>query len=895
MTEVETLKALFDKGFHLIPLNQAKKPLVTWEQYQNNKKPDWVVISGWNNKFKPSLWAIICGDIVNHIVVVDFDDPNIYERYFRDIRTLTVRTPSGGMHLYVKSKAIPDKVQKLYGYALDIQGAKSYVVCPGSKNEKGTWEIINDATILEIEDALDFVTKRLPANLKKKYNGDIDRFKKDIKKKLTISDYITKHVTKVREGHGYWQGTCPFHSEKNPSFTVYEDSFYCFGCGEHGDIIDFIMKIEGVEFKDALKKLSELTGVKLPEMVMGKKKGMGSHDKPKTLSKSTVRINGILYEQVDTKKGYKFAYLDNGIVKYTEEISQDGITYVPCIDEEVIKRAVLFCSDVQDYGSIQDLIKRIDAFILKWLDISDLDRMFYAYYVLQTWVYENFHTIGYARALGDTGTGKTRFLDVVGGLCYKPIFTNGAIGAAPIFRIMDKHHGTLIIDEANFGKSDETQAIMTILNSGWEQGKPVLRCDKEHPEKINTFNPFGAKVLGTRKRFTDSALEARCYTVTLTQTDRADIPANLDDSFFAERLEITNRLLLFRLRNIDKIKPGHDMQKLFVGIEPRIIQKALPLASIIQDDEKALKEFIKYVRDSQEDLIDERQGTWEGTVALAVLELYEEKLSSEGFDSILISAEDITEELNKDLPDGKKTNSKKVGKILKVLGFSRKAKTTKKPLETNEKKRKTKRALETDHKLINKLLRRYTFLGDNTYDKLRQVVSSVSSVSSCNGEGDFNNNNSKKDHFDCSRESPLGHETHETHETESSQKDNLPVLPDLPENTTVYTHRGGSENTGKTGNSVTDLTLLIEQAGREWQQIKGTQINSTNITEFCLWYCEYRDSCRLPSEIRALADKVFNITPATREKTNPHYSYLCKIGQHKDCGGYACDCACHSQ
>jgi len=66
----------------------------------------------------------------------------------------------------------------------------------------------------------------------------------------------------VREGHGYWQGLCPFHGEKEPSFTVYEDNFYCFGCGEHGDVIDFVMKKEGIDFKNALLKLSEIVGIK---------------------------------------------------------------------------------------------------------------------------------------------------------------------------------------------------------------------------------------------------------------------------------------------------------------------------------------------------------------------------------------------------------------------------------------------------------------------------------------------------------------------------------------------------------------------------------------------------------------------------------------------------------
>ncbi len=51
-------------------------------------------------------------------------------------------------------------------------------------------------------------------------------------------------------------GSCPFHSERTPSFTIFQDNkFKCFGCGEHGDAVDFVRKLHGLSFKDALKHL----------------------------------------------------------------------------------------------------------------------------------------------------------------------------------------------------------------------------------------------------------------------------------------------------------------------------------------------------------------------------------------------------------------------------------------------------------------------------------------------------------------------------------------------------------------------------------------------------------------------------------------------------------------
>jgi DNA primase len=60
---------------------------------------------------------------------------------------------------------------------------------------------------------------------------------------------------KSRDGRAV--GLCPFHADKNPSFTVFRDNrFKCFGCGEHGDPVDFIMKLHRLEFKEALRYLN---------------------------------------------------------------------------------------------------------------------------------------------------------------------------------------------------------------------------------------------------------------------------------------------------------------------------------------------------------------------------------------------------------------------------------------------------------------------------------------------------------------------------------------------------------------------------------------------------------------------------------------------------------------
>jgi len=74
--------------------------------------------------------------------------------------------------------------------------------------------------------------------------------------KPDILTIISREVTLRKQGRNY-AGLCPFHHEKKPSFSVSPEkqAFYCFGCGEHGDVIDFIQKLRGVDFRGALSIL----------------------------------------------------------------------------------------------------------------------------------------------------------------------------------------------------------------------------------------------------------------------------------------------------------------------------------------------------------------------------------------------------------------------------------------------------------------------------------------------------------------------------------------------------------------------------------------------------------------------------------------------------------------
>jgi len=86
----------------------------------------------------------------------------------------------------------------------------------------------------------------------------------EIKNRLDIVDQISKYVELKPAGKNY-SGLCPFHNEKTPSFIVSPElqRYKCFGCGEAGDLFNFIQKIENIDFPEALEKLAKEAGVEL--------------------------------------------------------------------------------------------------------------------------------------------------------------------------------------------------------------------------------------------------------------------------------------------------------------------------------------------------------------------------------------------------------------------------------------------------------------------------------------------------------------------------------------------------------------------------------------------------------------------------------------------------------
>ncbi len=90
--------------------------------------------------------------------------------------------------------------------------------------------------------------------------------------KASLQDLVARFYKLEKRGSNY-ATCCPFHGEKTPSFYLFEQRFFCFGCKISGDVIDFVRQREGVDFKGALIYLADLYGISIPPVLLGASSG----------------------------------------------------------------------------------------------------------------------------------------------------------------------------------------------------------------------------------------------------------------------------------------------------------------------------------------------------------------------------------------------------------------------------------------------------------------------------------------------------------------------------------------------------------------------------------------------------------------------------------------------
>jgi hypothetical protein len=359
-----------------------------------------------------------------------------------------------------------------------------------------------------------------------------------------------------------------------------------------------------------------------------------------------------------------FMIVANGSVRKAYQYETPKVTYLPTNDL-LVGEVVHFASTAVPYDSQALLFKEIKRFIHRYLELPADFEEIASLYVLLTWVYEFAPSIPYLRVIGDWGTGKTRFLQVAGAICFRPIFASGATTPAPIFRILEQFRGTLVLDEADFKDSASWAEMVKLLNNGYRPGMPVLRADKENGKWYpRSYQVFGPKLLSTRFPFKDEALESRCLTSEMLPLTRDDIPRVLPPAFDKEVNDLRAKLLTFRLANLTKLKGktfGNEL--LEPNLQPRLQEILIPLKAMLNGDRSMVEALAGFVHRLQDSLFSKRQESNAGRVLAAIIELHRQGEE--------ISSKSIAEKANQMDEESPPLLAEKIGWQTKRLGLEK--------------------------------------------------------------------------------------------------------------------------------------------------------------------------------------------------------------------------------
>src|ERR1035437_4451529 len=347
--------------------------------------------------------------------------------------------------------------------------------------------------------------------------------------------------------------------------------------------------------------------------------------KAKTIA-SAVLEDGLLIEMICRPEAHQTALVTYRDGKATEQGSVDlprvgRVTPYSPDNNLLTHGVVLFPSAVGAEKSADELLSEVRTFIHRYADLSESFEELAGYYVLLSWIYDAFSEVPYLRLKGDYGSGKSRCLQTIGSLCYKPMFVSGASTVSPMFRIIDAFRGTLVIDESDFRFSDEKAEYVKIFNNGNAAGFPVLRSEATPTKEYNprAFVVFGPKIIATRGDFEDRALESRCITEVMSGLPpRPDIPLSLPKSFHTEARELRNKLLSYRFKNLHA---QHDLESMRdAGVEARVAQVFAPLLSVVQDED-ARKRIVALARGQSGTLRAERSASIEAQLLDIIFEM----------------------------------------------------------------------------------------------------------------------------------------------------------------------------------------------------------------------------------------------------------------------------------
>lgn len=365
----------------------------------------------------------------------------------------------------------------------------------------------------------------------------------------------------------------------------------------------------------------------------------------------------------DVYKFIKYTKAD-GKTEIISEFQQNGIIYQPIKNKLTELKAILLPTKVEEYDSTDKLIDEISGFLLTYFEPPKYYEGILPYLVLFYWISDKFPFVPYLHFVGLTGTGKSTALETFGSICYKPINASGAITLASIFRLAHEWRGTLLLDEFDLGgkNSEGYSGMLQLLRSGVAD-MPIFRTEGDHKKEVELYRIKSPRVFSSQDPIIDAALQSRTIVVKMTKNKKR-IPLYRLNTYFDKAQSLRNKLLLWRLRNLNSI----DLKTIEYGFgelssfDGRVQQVLTPIYSLANNETK--KKIVEFAKEQEEETLRERLEEIDGQIYLYI--------SEHSFEDISLST--LTDHINtKRLKQGFKNSytERKLGNIVrKVLGFS---------------------------------------------------------------------------------------------------------------------------------------------------------------------------------------------------------------------------------
>lgn len=311
-------------------------------------------------------------------------------------------------------------------------------------------------------------------------------------------------------------------------------------------------------------------------------------------------------------------------IQFEDFVSEDEVKIKPLdANDKLLKlNFVRFPTKVHPYDNNLKLYGMVKHYINKYMYLPPDFLEVVAVYVMMTWLYDRFAIVPYLRVLGGFGSGKTRFLKVVGNLCYKSMFYGGSTTTAAIYRTLDFIRGTMTFDETDFRNSDMSSDIVKVLNQGHDKNFPVVRMEpiKEGGFVTKVFNVFGPKVFASRERFADEALESRCVTQRLQYEKDLKHPIILPDDNEDEANLVRSCLLMFRFSNFKKLDISEsDIPNVSTHRIKQTFMELISVAKLISED--VVQSVIKFAEKADRDLKALVRNSAETDILICLLEM----------------------------------------------------------------------------------------------------------------------------------------------------------------------------------------------------------------------------------------------------------------------------------